>query len=98
MFEIDIQTPCHRPSHLITASVPSPEETGTSYYLSMQLEPGAQSVRFVPIRSGNKKKMLANVASCCSISAEQVAPPISPRHQSCSDTTERSSGDQSTLE
>ncbi|KAH6774873.1 hypothetical protein C2S52_000148 [Perilla frutescens var. hirtella] len=74
--------------------VPSPEETETSYYLSLQLEPGTQSVRFVPARSGNKKKMLANVASCCSTSAEEVVPPISPRHQSCSDTTEGSSGDQ----
>ncbi|KAH6778306.1 hypothetical protein C2S51_009618 [Perilla frutescens var. frutescens] len=55
--------------------VPSPEETGTSYYLSLQLEPGAQSVRFVPARSGNKKKMLANVASCCSTLAEEVVPP-----------------------
>ncbi|KAH6783715.1 hypothetical protein C2S52_008674 [Perilla frutescens var. hirtella] len=54
--------------------VPSPEETGTSYYLSLQLEPGAQSVRFVPARSENKKKMLANVASCCSTSAEEDAP------------------------
>ncbi|KAH6778008.1 hypothetical protein C2S51_009320 [Perilla frutescens var. frutescens] len=54
---------------------PSPEETATSYYMSMQLEPGAQSVRFVPARSGNKKKMLANVASCCSTSAEEVVPP-----------------------
>ncbi|KAH6776274.1 hypothetical protein C2S52_013835 [Perilla frutescens var. hirtella] len=54
---------------------PSPEETATSYYMSMQLEPGAQSVRFVPARSGNKKKMLANVASCCSTSTEKVVPP-----------------------
>ncbi|KAH6812040.1 hypothetical protein C2S51_025802 [Perilla frutescens var. frutescens] len=54
---------------------PSPEETTTSYYMSMQLEPGAQSVRFVPARSGNKKKMLANVASCCSTSAKEVVPP-----------------------
>ncbi|KAH6807764.1 hypothetical protein C2S51_028872 [Perilla frutescens var. frutescens] len=51
---------------------PSPEETATSYYMSMQLEPGAQSMRFVPARSGNKKKMLANVASCCSTSAEEA--------------------------
>ncbi|KAH6815760.1 hypothetical protein C2S51_020580 [Perilla frutescens var. frutescens] len=51
---------------------PSPEETATSYYMSMQLEPGAQSVRFVPARSGNKKKMLANVASCCSTSAKET--------------------------
>ncbi|KAH6812407.1 hypothetical protein C2S51_026169 [Perilla frutescens var. frutescens] len=48
---------------------------GTSYYLSMQLEPGAQSVRFVPSRSRNKKKMLINAASCCSTSAEEVVPP-----------------------
>ncbi|KAH6761911.1 hypothetical protein C2S52_019344 [Perilla frutescens var. hirtella] len=52
---------------------PSPEEMATSYYMSMQLEPGTQSVRFVPARSGNKKKMLANVTSCCSTSAEEEA-------------------------
>ncbi|KAH6766317.1 hypothetical protein C2S52_017300 [Perilla frutescens var. hirtella] len=54
---------------------PSLEETATSYYMSMQLEPGAQSVRFVPAQSGNKKKMFANVTSCCSTSAEEVVPP-----------------------
>ncbi|KAH6819809.1 hypothetical protein C2S53_007316 [Perilla frutescens var. hirtella] len=37
--------------------------------------PGAQSMRFVPSRSRNKKKMLANAAACCSTSAEEVVPP-----------------------
>ncbi|KAH6755409.1 hypothetical protein C2S53_013450 [Perilla frutescens var. hirtella] len=70
----DPATLLQRASRVVTL-VPSPEDTGTSYYLSMQLEPGAQSVRFVPSRSGNKKKMLANAVSCCSISAGEVVPP-----------------------
>ncbi|KAH6804329.1 hypothetical protein C2S51_032576 [Perilla frutescens var. frutescens] len=70
----DPATLLQRVSRVVTL-VPSPEETTTSYYMSLQLEPGAQSVRFVPARSGNKKKMLANVASCCSTSAEEVVPP-----------------------
>ncbi|KAH6832537.1 hypothetical protein C2S53_008836 [Perilla frutescens var. hirtella] len=67
-----------RTSRVVTL-VPSPEETGTSYYLSMQLEPGAQSVRFLPSRFGNKKKMLANAASCYSTSAAEATSQPSSR-------------------
>ncbi|KAH6771433.1 hypothetical protein C2S52_016236 [Perilla frutescens var. hirtella] len=59
----------------VVSLVPSPEETGTSYYPSMQLNSGAQSVRFVPPRKGNEKKMLANAASYCSSSAAEVVGP-----------------------
>ncbi|KAH6812366.1 hypothetical protein C2S51_026128 [Perilla frutescens var. frutescens] len=49
--------------------------TDPATLLQRALEPGAQSVRFVPARFGNKKKISANVVSCCSISAEEVVPP-----------------------
>ncbi|KAH6823976.1 zinc finger helicase family protein [Perilla frutescens var. hirtella] len=59
----------------VVSLVPSPDETTTPYYQSMQLEGGAQSVRFVSPEKGNKKKMLANAASCCSTSAADIVGP-----------------------
>ncbi|KAH6786472.1 hypothetical protein C2S52_006024 [Perilla frutescens var. hirtella] len=64
-----------RPRLRVVSFVPSPEELATPYFRSMQLQAGAQSVRFVLSRSTNKKKMLANATSCCSTSAEEVVPP-----------------------
>ncbi|KAH6815768.1 hypothetical protein C2S51_020588 [Perilla frutescens var. frutescens] len=59
----------------VVSFVPSPEEMTTPYFMSMQLQAGAQSVRFVPSRSTNKKKLIANAASCCSSSAVDVVGP-----------------------
>ncbi|KAH6776298.1 Protein kinase superfamily protein [Perilla frutescens var. hirtella] len=58
----------------VVSFVPSPEEMVTPYFRSMQLQAGAQSVRFVPSRSTNKK-LIANAASYCSSSAvDDVGP------------------------
>ncbi|KAH6790703.1 hypothetical protein C2S51_005709 [Perilla frutescens var. frutescens] len=59
----------------VVSFVPSPEEMVTPYYRSMQLEAGARSVIFVPPRSGNKKKMIANAATCCSSAIVDVVGP-----------------------
>ncbi|KAH6760417.1 hypothetical protein C2S51_017366, partial [Perilla frutescens var. frutescens] len=56
----------------VVSFVPSREEMATPYFRNMQLQAGAQSVRSIPSRSTNKKKMLANATSCCSTSAEEA--------------------------
>ncbi|KAH6763177.1 hypothetical protein C2S52_020610 [Perilla frutescens var. hirtella] len=66
----------HPPLQLrVVSFVPSPEEMATLYFRSMQLQAGAQSMRFVPPRSMNKKKLIANAASCCFSSAVDAVGP-----------------------